>query len=160
MDITTLILAKKYTDNSLTGLGALKGMSAYEIAKANGFVGSEIEWLTSLQGTTPHIGTNGHWFIGEVDTNIVASPELAGYITEDTLPKFAITELQFNGLPILATNGVVNIPIAINGGGLVKSSNKENFITVTDEGEMEVSSLNVNKLTQTTGEELILQCNL
>lgn len=83
MDITSLLIARKYVDDSLAGAGAVKGKSAYEVAQSNGFTGSEKEWLASLNGVTPHIGENGHWFIGETDTGIIASPSLAGYATED-----------------------------------------------------------------------------
>ena len=49
------------------------GLSAYEIAKNNGFVGTEKEWLDSLQGETPHIDPiTKHWIIGDVDTGVVA----------------------------------------------------------------------------------------
>lgn len=83
MDITSLLLSKKYVDDSLAGAGAVKGKSAYEVAQANGFAGSEKDWLASLNGVTPHIGENGNWFIGETDTGVIASPSLAGYATED-----------------------------------------------------------------------------
>ena len=58
------------------------GKSAYEIAVDKGFVGTETEWLESLKGsdgdkgdngTTPHIDeTTKNWFIGDVDTGILA----------------------------------------------------------------------------------------
>lgn len=83
MDITSLLIARKYVDDSLAGAGAVKGKSAYEVAQANGFAGSEKDWLASLNGVTPHIGENGNWFIGETDTGVIASPSLAGYATED-----------------------------------------------------------------------------
>lgn len=57
------------------GTGA-DGKSAYEIAVENGFVGTEQEWLESLKGDTPCIGSNGNWFIGDVDTGVSAKPEL------------------------------------------------------------------------------------
>lgn len=57
------------------GTGA-DGKSAYEIAVANGFVGTEQEWLDSLKGDAPRIGDNGNWFIGDVDTGVSAEPEL------------------------------------------------------------------------------------
>ena len=82
MDVVTYALLKKYVQASLAGAGALKGdegKSAYEVAQANGFTGSEIEWLTSLKGDagqTPYIGENGNWFIGDSDTNISATPLL------------------------------------------------------------------------------------
>ena len=83
MDITSYILSKRYIEDSLKGVGALKGKSAYEIACENGFKGTPTEWLDSLRGQTPSIGANGTWVIGDYDTGIIASPSLAGYATED-----------------------------------------------------------------------------
>lgn len=40
--------------------------------------------------------------------------------------------------------------------GLVKSSTEENKIKVLEDGTMEVNSLNVNKLVQSEGEDLVL----
>ena len=60
-----------------------RGKSAYEIAKENGFNGTETEWLASLKGATgapgadgkdgtdgktPYVGDNGNWYIGTDDT--------------------------------------------------------------------------------------------
>ena len=60
-----------------------RGKSAYEIAKENGFNGTETEWLASLKGEpgapgapgkdgengkTPYVGDNGNWYIGTDDT--------------------------------------------------------------------------------------------
>lgn len=42
--------------------------------------------------------------------------------------------------------------------GVVKSSNQENGVSVANDGTMSVNSLNVNKLVQTDGEELIINC--
>ena len=78
MDLVTYALLKKYVKASLSGAGALKGdtgKSAYEIAVKNGYSGSEAEWISSLVGVpgeTPHIGANGNWFIGAVDTGVRA----------------------------------------------------------------------------------------
>lgn len=78
IDLITYALAKKYIKASLAGAGALKGdpgKSAYEIAVDNGYSGSETEWISSLAGVpgeTPHIGSNGNWFIGAVDTGVKA----------------------------------------------------------------------------------------
>jgi hypothetical protein len=85
MDITSYILAKKYVDNTLSGAGALKGKSAYEIAVDQGFQGSESEWLKSLEGEAPYIGENGNWFLGEQDLGVTAAPELSGYFSEANL---------------------------------------------------------------------------
>ena len=85
MDIVSYILAKKYIDTALSGAGALKGDSAYDIAVKNGFVGTEIEWLENLKGAAPHIGENGNWFLGDQDMGITAAPDLGGYFSEANL---------------------------------------------------------------------------
>ena len=82
MDVVSYILAKKYVDDSLAGAGSLVGKSAYEVAVSNGFKGTEAEWLESLVGDSPYIGSNGTWWVGLNDTGVVASPDLAGYATE------------------------------------------------------------------------------
>ena len=89
MDLVTYALLKKYIKASLSGAGALQGKdgkSAYEIAVEKGYSGSEQEWINSLAGKpgdTPYIGTNGHWFIGAVDTEIMATPSLSYNDLED-----------------------------------------------------------------------------
>ncbi len=83
MDITSYILSKKYVEDTLAGAGAVKGKSAYEIACENGFKGTPSEWLASLRGDTPQIGSSGTWVINGVDTGVLASPSIAGYATED-----------------------------------------------------------------------------
>ena len=86
MDLFTLALLKKYVVETVSNLETVTaGKSAYEIAVQNGFSGTEKEWLESLVGITPHIGDNGHWFIGETDTGVIAAPNLDGYYSEATL---------------------------------------------------------------------------
>ena len=74
MDFTTLVLLKRYVSDTIANTEFTGGKSAYEIALDNGFSGSEQDWLESLKGATPHIGENNHWFIGEIDTGVLASP--------------------------------------------------------------------------------------
>lgn len=95
MDIISYILSKKYIEDSLAGAGAVKGKSAYEIACENGFQGTPSEWLASLQGSTPYISSTGTWIIGDFDTGIIASPDLAGYATEEFV-KQEITNVNGN----------------------------------------------------------------
>lgn len=45
--------------NGTNGLNGADGKSAYEIAVANGFVGTQSAWLTSLKGTTGATGATG-----------------------------------------------------------------------------------------------------
>lgn len=86
MDFKLYALLKAYVKQSIENIeGFEKGKSAYEIAVDEGFQGSEQEWLISLQGETPYIGENGHWFVGTLDTGVIASPDLTGYYSETNL---------------------------------------------------------------------------
>lgn len=67
----------------------------------------------------------------------------------------AITAVQVNGAPLLASDGTVNIGLAAAGtAGVVVGSAAANKVSVGADGTMEVNSLNVDKLVQTG--ELIL----
>ena len=82
MDLITYALLKKYVKSSLAGAGAIQGKdgkSAYEIAVEHGFSGSEAEWIESITGAAqaPHIGANGNWYIGAVDTGVAATPSMS-----------------------------------------------------------------------------------
>jgi hypothetical protein len=113
MNISSYILSKRYTDNNIVetrqfvedtvvGGGAIKGAPCKidSIEKVEGgnlvtFIwklDDETERSESLfikdgeggkDGATPLIGDNGHWFIGGVDTGVVAAPDLAGFYNED-----------------------------------------------------------------------------
>jgi hypothetical protein len=87
MDFITLALLRKYVSDTIASLDlkGVDGKSAYEIAVENGFLGNEEEWLNSLHGITPHIGENNNWFIGELDTGVLATPNLEGYYHESDL---------------------------------------------------------------------------
>lgn len=56
------------------------GRSAYEMAVALDYKGTMADWTNNLRivaGQMPYIGENGHWFIGEEDTSILADAERA-----------------------------------------------------------------------------------
>lgn len=92
MDVVTYILAKQYADK--IAAEGVNGKSAYQIALENGFQGTEQEWLQSLQGATPTIGENGHWYINGIDTNVIATPELSGYYNEDNLIALSTDDIE------------------------------------------------------------------
>lgn len=86
MDFTLYALLKTYVKQTVSSLEGLEnGKSAYEIALENGFEGTEQEWLKSLQGETPYIGENGNWFVGTLDTEVKASPDLSSYYSTANL---------------------------------------------------------------------------
>lgn len=94
MEVTTYAILKSYVyqvikEGNLSG----DGKSAYEIAVDNGFQGTEKEWLKSLQGETPYIGNNGNWFIGTVDTGVLATPDLSQYYSEENLVALSTEEI-------------------------------------------------------------------
>lgn len=47
------------TDSSTPGPKGDPGLSAYQVAKANGYTGTEKEWLASLKGATGSAGKDG-----------------------------------------------------------------------------------------------------
>lgn len=69
-----------------------------------------------------------------------------------------IEKIKINGTELtVGADKSVNIPFATNNTiGVVLSSDDENKISVKADGTMEVNNLNVNKLTQTDGDTLIL----
>ena len=86
-------------------------------------------------------------------------------LTDDLLSKLnasqpnVIESVKVNGKALEVTEKSVDIalPTATDSLlGLVKSSVGENKVAVAEDGTMEVRSINVNKLVQTEGEELIL----
>ena len=74
IDLVTLALAKKYTQETISGIGAIKGeagKSAYQIAIENGFIGTETEWLESLRGTKGDPGKD--YVLTEADKSEIAN---------------------------------------------------------------------------------------
>ena len=75
-----------------------------------------------------------------------------------------IESIKFNGVLLeigedKSVDIIHNINIANDEElGVVKSSSAENKVAVAEDGTMSVNSLNVNKLVQTDGEELIINC--
>lgn len=59
---------------SFSSAGGSDGLSAYEVAKKNGFKGSETEWLESLKGdpgVSGSVGPKGDAGVGITDVTIM-----------------------------------------------------------------------------------------
>ena len=68
-----------------------------------------------------------------------------------------LNAIKINGTALAIEDKAVDIPIATKDAlGVVKGTEAENGIAISDAGEMSVNSLNINKVTQTEGETLIL----
>ena len=100
-------------------------------------------WLTTNRDTVP----------GLFDTT--SASKLSGIEAGAQVNDLEIVKIAGTALPI--SDKAVDIPMATAEAlGVVLSSIAENKITVGVDGTMEVNSVNVNKLTQTDGEFLIL----
>ncbi len=77
-----------YTGTQEELIALFKGDSAYELACRAGYVGTAEEWLETLRGEkgdkgergdrgqdglTPYVGENGRWFVGDIDSGVLAS---------------------------------------------------------------------------------------
>lgn len=83
IDITTLALAKEYTNRMVgpggtgSGVNGKDGITPHIGDNGNWFIGT-VDTEVSAQGpagengVTPHIGTNGNWYIGSVNTGVSA----------------------------------------------------------------------------------------
>lgn len=77
--------------------------------------------------------------------------------TWDAAQVNVIEKVQVNGTEIAISEKTVNIPLATAArAGLIISSDAENAISVSEAGVATVNTLNVNKLVQTAGDELVL----
>ena len=101
----------------------------------------------------------------KTNADAIAELKKADYasITSEKIAKWdaaqpnVIEKIQVNGTEIAISEKTVNIPLATAArAGLIISSDAENAISVSDTGVATVNNVNVNKLVQTTGDELIL----
>ena len=70
-----------------------------------------------------------------------------------------IEKITLNGVETQVVEKTIDIPLATTTQfGLVKGSNAENEVAVKADGIMSVNALNIQKLSQTEGEILVLDC--
>lgn len=68
-----------------------------------------------------------------------------------------IESIQINGISQTINDKIVNIPIAsATTLGVVKSSTEENKVSINEDGTMEISNININKIIQDEGTTLVL----
>lgn len=167
IDITTLALAKEYT-NRMVGSGGTgggvdckDGITPHIGDNGNWFIGTVDTGISAQgpageNGVTPHIGTNGNWYIGSVNTGVSAKGAkgdngLDGghYTPVVTQPTTDTMQISFapskSDMP--AVDPVtVNLPVSENSGEnvpkdyyLLKSPNGTVYkVTVTDSGALKV----------------------
>lgn len=139
------------TTSTAINLRGYEGLSAYDVATANGFVGTEAEWLDSLKGTNGTNGANGDkgytpLLSTEVDSTGIYIKVLSYINGEGTEP----TELGY-----LSTTGLVSIKDDATNfkpdneiiSTSVITNNKINVITATENTTL-TSDLTVGQSTE------------
>lgn len=72
-----------------------------------------------------------------------------------------VKEVKIGGETQVIEDGVLDIPVGSSEkAGIVKSSDEKNKVGITEDGTMEVTSLDVNKLVQEEGDYLIIDGNI
>ncbi|MBQ8178446.1 MAG: InlB B-repeat-containing protein, partial [Clostridia bacterium] len=119
-----------------------KGDSAYDIAVANGYAGTETEWLATLTGAigkdgiTPHIGENGNWWIEQVDTGVKAGEHIqkvtvSFYTNGGTTDNSEIYIVEGDKYSIILNKGdsLANLPILQKKGYVFEGWKTGNAVT-------------------------------
>ena len=114
--------------------------------------------ITKLTGMTEIKGVSGELEIGADDkilsVKAIDQSKVTG-LTDALAGK--IHEVKVNEVPLLASDGSVNIGLATSSAaGVVMGSEAENKVKVDVDGTMEVNSLNINKLVQSAEDVLVL----
>ena len=104
------------------GQDGADGLSAYEIAVQNGFVGTEAEWLASLQGTDGQDGADGQGGVTQAGTNVT--------ITGDGTPT---TPYIIDAIQTISTNGSPGNLSLNDGGGTITINVNDGDDSATNE---------------------------
>lgn len=171
--------AIKAEETRATGVeGTLNTAITDEAARAKGIESGLTTRLTTLEGADTVEGSVAKTVKDAIDTlNITQYAKDADVVKKETgkslIADTKITKLdgieenaQVNVIEKIKVAGeeispdtekAVNIPLATAArAGLIISSDAENAISVSDTGVATVNTLNVNKLVQTAGDELVL----
>ena len=147
---------------SSVNLGRVVGYSAYEIAVQNGFVGTEAEWLASLQGSNGADGKDGSSAtiqVGTVSTGAAGSDAVvtnvgtsSAAVFNFTIPQGAAGPTYTAGAGIDITNNVISATGG-SGGGMDEEEVKE--LIGNEYGMSKVAGAEpVRSISGTLGEEL------
>lgn len=131
---------------------------AQKVDKVEGSSLVEDALITKLRGLAEIKGVSEEFEIGEEDNvlsiQVISQEKITG------LPAALAEKIKgvtLGNTPLEVSEGVVTIPIATAEAiGVVKSSAAENGVNVNSDGTMTVNNINLSKITQTPGTELIL----
>lgn len=152
---------KKAVEDEATRAKTAEGTNATAISdEATRAKAAEKANADAIAAETTRAGT-----AEKANADAIAELKKADYagITSEKIAKWdaaqanVIEKIQVNGAEIAISEKTVNIPLATAArAGLIVSSDAENTISVSDTGVATVNNINVNKLVQTAGDELIL----
>ena len=131
---------------------------AEKVDKVEGSSLVEDALITKLRGLAEIKSVSEEFEIGEEDD--VLSIQTISQEKITGLPAALAEKIKgvtLGSTPLEVSEGVVTIPIATAEAiGVVKSSTAENGVNVNSDGTMTVNNINLSKITQTPGTELIL----
>lgn len=116
------------------------------------------DWIAGHADSAAEMNTQIQNKVDKVEGKGLSSNDL----TDELLGKLnkseqnVIDTININGTALPVNEKVVNIGIAGITLGVVKASEAQNKVAIDENGEMEVNSINVNKLVQDEGSVLIL----
>lgn len=101
--------------NGVNGANGTNGLSAYQVGVANGFIGTESQWLSSLKGATGSTGANGFNGWSPIIKTVARDSDIVLQLVDWT----GGTGTKPNAIGYLSTTGIVtNIANATNVRGL------------------------------------------
>lgn len=131
---------------------------AQKVDKVEGSSLVEDTLITKLRDLAEIKGVSEEFEIGEED-NILSIQTISQEKITGLPAALAekVKGITLGTTPLEVSEGIVTIPIATAEAiGVVKSSTAENGVNVNSDGTMTVNNINLNKITQTPGTELIL----
>lgn len=105
-------------------------------------------------GTTVNNADSGSEVARKVNQNFANVSDALNEIN-DKIKSGVVQQITIGGEVQPNVDGVVDIPVAGEALGTIKSSAEENQISIDGNGNAEVNSLNVNKLVQDDGDFLV-----
>lgn len=146
-DSTTDLFVIHNGNDGINGINGSNGASAYQVAIANGFVGTEAQWLVSLKGATGLTGAQGIQGIqgvkgetGDDGRGIISIIRTSGNGSAGTTDIYTITYSDattstfnvYNGADGLGSGDMLKSIYDTNNSGVVDSAESVAWAGVTD----------------------------
>ena len=128
-----------------------------KVTKEDGKSLVEDTLITKLTNLAEIHSVSSEFTISEAKVLEVASIEQSKIVGLPEALTGKLSGVTVGETPLAVEEGIVTIPVASSAElGVVKSTNAENGITIDGDGNMAVNNINIDKIVQTPGTELIL----